>query len=108
MLTDFYEAIAPALLQAISGIVLVLIGNLALFLRTKWGIELNQGNLHRAMMTGAMAALDGKLTGSAAREMVLNYVRVSVPDALKYFGASNAVLIRMAEAKLAEAAQSKR
>lgn len=105
MLTEIWEALAPHVLEAIGALITLLLGWLTMQARTRWGIEIEARHreaLHSAMMTGAQLALDGDLSGDAAKRLVLDYVRASVPDAIRWLAASDGILMRMAEAKLGE------
>ena len=103
MFTEIWEALAPSFIEALGALITLLFGWLSVTLHRKWGIEIEARHreaLHSALMTGARAAVDGNLNGVKARSMVMDYVRQSVPDALRYLTASDSVLMRLAEAKL--------
>jgi hypothetical protein len=102
----FIEAILPQLLELL-GIVLMffLTWASARFTR-RTGIEIEaryREAMHSALMTGAHLALNRKLTGPAAIDLIVTHVRQSVPDALGKLQPSGSFLERMAEAKLQEA-----
>ena len=54
-------------------------------------------------MTGAQLAVARELSGRAAPELILDYARSSVPDAIRVLKPSAAVLQNVAEAKLKDA-----
>ena len=110
VLREVAEAVLPHLVEAISGILLLALGWLWNLVRVKTGLEIAEKHrlaLHSALMTGAIAAIDGNLTGAKARELVIEYVKRSVPDALKALHPSGDVLVRLAEAKLADAVRQR-
>ena len=103
MFTEIWEALAPSFVEALGALITLMFGWLSVTLHRKWGIEIEAKHreaLHLALMTGARAAIDGNLSGANARSMIMDYVRRSVPDALRYLSASDSVLMRMAEAKV--------
>lgn len=104
MLHEIWDAVAPHVLETIGALITLLLGWLTMQARARWGIEIearHRDALHSAMMTGAQLALDGQLSGDAAKRLVMDYVRASVPDAIRALAASDGILMRMAEAKLA-------
>lgn len=60
--------------------------------------------LHSALMTAARLALAKQLTAVAAVELIMGYVRQSVPDALGKLKPSEDVLKSLATSKLEQAA----
>lgn len=103
MLAEVFEAVAPHLLEAFGAIVTLAVGWLSVTLKRKLGLDIeaqHRAALHSAMMTGAQMAMDGKLSGDAAKRLIVDYVRSSVPDAIRALSAPDGVLMRMAEAKL--------
>lgn len=56
--------------------------------------------LHSAFMTGARLSAVRELTGQAARKLVLDYVKTSVPDALSQLAPSQEMLTYLTEMKL--------
>lgn len=59
--------------------------------------------MHSALLTGAQLALTHQLTGKAALDLILGYVRTSVPDAIGALKPGPSVLQNLAEAKLKDA-----
>lgn len=106
MFQELYGVVLPVLLQ-LAGIVLAaIIGQAALKLKTRWGIDIEQAHqdsLHRALMSGIRAALMRGLTGTSATEVAIAYAQRSVPDAMKALNPAPDVLRSLAEAKLREA-----
>lgn len=106
MFQELYGAILPVLLQ-LAGIVLAaIIGQAALRLKARWGIDIEQAHqqsLHRALMSGINAALMRGLTGTSATAAAIIYAERSVPDAIKALAPAPDVLRSLAEAKLREA-----
>lgn len=75
-------------------------------LNRKTGIEVSakhQASLQSAFLNGARLALNRNLTGKAALDLVLDYAKKSVPDALDYFKPPVAVLEGLANAKIEQA-----
>lgn len=78
--------------------------------RVKWLLDIEANHrdaLHSALRTavGSAAAKFGPLTidtHSTTAAYILNMVKSSVPDALKYFGVSDDWLLKAANAKLSE------
>lgn len=105
MLHEFLGAVLPALLQ-LAGIVLAaVIGQAALKLKSRWGIDIekaHQDSLHRALMSGINSALMRNFTGTSAAEAAVAYAKRSVPDAIKALNPASDVLRSLAEAKLRE------
>lgn len=97
-------ALAPHLLELIAAILTLIIGWLAVEARTRWGIEIEARHreaLHSALMTGVRHALArGLQERDAVAEAAVEYVRISVPDALRALKPETQQLVRMAEAKL--------
>ena len=63
--------------------------------------------LQSALLNGARLALDRQLTGKAAIDLVLTFIRSSVPDAIGNLKATPEVLTDLARAKLEQAAAEK-
>lgn len=103
MIVEIWEAVAPALLEAIAAVVALMIGWASVYAQRKWGIEIEARHreaLHSALTTGARLALDGQLTGKAAVDLAIDYARASVPDAIRALVRDDGVLMRLAESKL--------
>ena len=60
-----------------------------------------------ALLTGAQLAMKHDLTGKAAIDLVLRYIKQSVPDAIGNLKPSPDVLTDLAKAKLEQVAQAK-
>lgn len=96
----------PHVMEIIGILLTAIIGWAAAKARQKWGIDIQAHHreaLHWALHTGTQLALERKLTGEAARSLILDYVRRSVPDALAAISPSPATLENLAESKLEEA-----
>ena len=100
----FITALTPHLLELIAAVATIIIGWLAAKARARWGIEIEARHreaLHSALMTGVRHALArGLQEREAAAEAAVNYVRTSVPDALRALRPGPQQLVEMAEAKL--------
>lgn len=109
-LDTFITAATPGLLEILGLVLTGIIGWAAAAARKKWGIEIEAKHreaLHWALFTGAQLALKHELTGKAAIDLVLRYIKQSVPDAIGNLGASPEVLTDLAKAKLEEVAAAK-
>lgn len=103
---EFLGAFLPILLQLAGLVLAAVIGQAALQLKARWGIDIEQAHqdsLHRALMSGIRAALMRGLTGASATEVAIAYAQRSVPDAMKALNPAPDVLRSLAEAKLREA-----
>lgn len=100
---DLFQAVTPHLLE-IAGIILTaIIGWAANTARRKWGIDIEakyQADLHTALTTAARLALSKQLTGAAAIELILDYAKRSVPDALAKLNPSPEVIENLAKSKI--------
>lgn len=106
VLLDIYTAILPTILQAIAGVLGLLLIRAANVASTRWGIEIEARHreaLHSAIMSGIRAALSRGSTGQDAVAAALAYVQESVPDALAALKPSQEVLTNLAKARLLEA-----
>lgn len=104
------NAAAPHLLDLLGLVLTGIIGWAATAARQKWGIEIEARHreaLQSALLTGARLALTHQLTGKAAIDLVLSYIRASVPDAIGNLKPSAEVLTDLAKAKLEQAAAEK-
>ncbi|WP_313348149.1 hypothetical protein [Paracoccus sp. (in: a-proteobacteria)] len=109
-LDTFIASAAPGLLEILGLALTGIIGWAASKARQKWGIEIEARQreaLHSALMTGALLALKHELTGRAAIDLVLRYIKQSVPDAIGNLKPTPEVLTDLAKAKLEQAAQAK-
>lgn len=105
LLSQLQSEILPLMLQVISAIVGLIIAWAAATAKQRWGIEIegrHREALHSAIMSGIRGALLAKLPREAVVSDALDYARASVPDALKALKPTDAVLNRIAEAKLKE------
>ena len=99
-------ALMPILLDVLGAIVLALIGQAALWLKRRTGIEIEARHreaLHQAIMTGLRAALTKSATPSDAITRSIEYAKQSVPYAIRALRPSDQILTRIATAKLEEA-----
>lgn len=105
---DIIDAASPHLLE-IAGLVLTaLIGWAANTARRKWGVDIDAKHreaLHSALMTGARLAASRQLTAAAAVDLILGYVKTSVPGAVGKLNPPQSVLENLAKAKLQEIAE---
>lgn len=109
-LDAFMTAAAPSVIDLIGLALTGIIGWAAAVARKKWGIDIEAKHreaLHSALFTGAQLALKQNLTGKAALDLILRYIRESVPDAIGGLGATKEVLTDLAKAKIEEVAQAK-
>ena len=103
-------AASPHILELLGVLLTGIIGWAAAAARRKWGIEIEaryREALHSALMTGAQLAMKHELTGKAAIDLVLRYIKQSVPDAIGNLKPSPDVLTDLAKAKLEQVAQAK-
>ncbi|WP_449044211.1 hypothetical protein [Paracoccus versutus] len=103
-------AAAPHILELLGLVLTGIIGWAAAAARRKWGIDIEASHreaMHWALYTGAQLALERKLTGKAAIDLILGYARRSVPDAIGNLKPSAEVLTDLAKAKLEQAAAEK-
>lgn len=94
---------APHLLELVSLAITAIIGWAAAAARRKWGIEIEARHreaLHWALYSAAQLAVKNQLTGKQALDLMLEYVRRSVPDAIGNLRPSAEVLTDLAQAKL--------
>lgn len=104
------HAAAPHVLELLGLAITAIIGWAAAAVRRKWGVEIEARHreaLHWALHTGAQLALERKLTGRAALDLILEYARRSVPDAIGTLKPSAETLTDLAKAKLEQAAAEK-
>lgn len=109
-LDTFIAAASPGIIDLIGLALTGIIGWAAAAARKKWGIEIEaryREALHSALLTGAQLAMKHELTGKAAIDLVLRYIKQSVPDAIGNLKATPDVLTDLARAKLEQAAAEK-
>lgn len=109
-LDSFITAAAPGVVELIGLALTGIIGWAAAKARAKWGIDIEARHreaLQSALLNGARLALDRQLTGKAATDLVLTFIRASVPDAIGNLKATPDVLTDLARAKLEQAAAEK-
>lgn len=98
------------ILGILAPILTALIGWVAAAISRKAGLEIDAKHreaLQSALLNGARLAMSKQLTRQAAVDLVLSYVKDSVPGALEHFTPSTKVLTDLAEAKLEQAASEK-
>ena len=103
-------AASPHILELLGVLLTGIIGWAAAAVRKKWGIEIEaryREALHSALLTGAQLAMKNELTGKAAIDLVLRYIKQSVPDAIGSLKPSPDVLTDLAKAKIEQVAQAK-
>ncbi|WP_240540184.1 hypothetical protein [Paracoccus sp. pheM1] len=103
-------AAAPHLMELIGLAITAIIGWGVRQASKRWGIEVEAKHreaLHWALFTGAQLALERRLTGKAALDLILAYARRSVPDAIINLQPTPEVLTDLAKAKLEQVAAEK-
>lgn len=98
-------AVTPLLIDLLAIVLMAALTWAAAWGKRKFGIDIeakHRDALHSALMTGARLAAARQLTGPGALQLILDYVRNSVPDALATLTPSQAVLTDLADAKLQE------
>lgn len=101
------DAAMPHLFEALAVLLTGVITWASARARKKWGIDIEEKHrlaLHSALMTAARLALQHGLTGKKAVDMIEEYARQSVPDAMAALKPAPGVLVDLARAKMAEAA----
>lgn len=99
-------AITPLLIDLLAIVLMAALTWAAAWGKRKFGIDIeakHRDALHSALMTGARLAAARQLTGPSALQLILDYVRKSVPDALATLAPSHTVLTDLADATLQEA-----
>ena len=102
---DLVAAVTPLLIDLLAIVLMAALTWAAAWGKRKFGIDIeakHRDALHSALMTGARLAAARQLTGPGALQLILDYVRKSVPDALATLAPSQAVLTDLADAKLQE------
>ena len=103
-------AASPHIIELLGVLLTGIIGWAAAKARAKWGVDIEARHreaLQSALLNGARLALDRQLTGKAAIDLVLTFIRASVPDAIGNLKATPEVLTDLARAKLEQAAAEK-
>lgn len=103
-------AVTPLLIDLLAIVLMAALTWAAAWGKRKFGIDIeakHRDALHSALMTGARLAAARQLTGPGALQLITDYVRKSVPDALATLAPSQAVLTDLADAKLQEALGTK-
>ena len=106
---DFFAAIwgviQPHLAEVLALIIAGLVAQGVAAVRRWTGVQIGQRHADRlsaAITRAAVLALDRRLTGDAAREMMLEYLRETVPEALAAIAPTPTALDLRAAATLAE------
>lgn len=110
MFQAIYDAFAPVLPDVMKS-VLTLVSLATLYLVrtavgqfTTWtGVQVEEKHmraLHSAVLTGINMAMSKGLTGDKLKGAAIEYVRTSVPDAIKALNPSTGVLIDLITSKL--------
>ncbi|MDF3606579.1 hypothetical protein PE067_10745 [Paracoccus sp. DMF-8] len=107
---DIVTAITPGLVEILGVLLTGIIAWASAKAREKWGIDIEARHrqaLQSALMTGARLALAHELTGQKALDIILHYVRQSVPDAINNLNPDPDVLVDLAKANLEQAVTEK-
>ncbi len=105
LIAAIWAIIMPHLGELLALIITALVARAVVALREWTGVQISQRHADRlsaAIQRGAVLALERQLTGERARALVLEYLRETVPDALRAVGATEAALSLRADATLAE------
>lgn len=105
LLTAIWASFLPYLGDVLGVIIAALVASAFTLLRRWTGVQIGQRHADRlsaAIQRGAVLALSRQLTGERARALVLDYLRETVPDALRSVAPTEAALSMRAEATLAE------
>lgn len=103
MLNQLLAAIEPILAEILGVVFLAMIGSMFAAVKRLFGAQVEQalrGALHSALDTGAQRQIGAAGHMEPAAEAVVDYVRRSVPDAVRKLGATDDVLRDLARAKL--------
>lgn len=101
-------AAEPYILEALAGILAILIARAAAVARKRWGLDIearHRDALHTAIMTGIAVAMGRGLSGPAAIDAAITHARASVPDAIRGLAPGAGVLENLAEARLARSSR---
>ena len=104
LLTALWAAALPHLGELLGLIITALVARAVVVLREWSGVQISQRHADRlsaAIQRGAVLAMERQLTGERARALVLEYLRETVPDALRAVAPSDAALSLRADATLA-------
>lgn len=99
----FLTAAQPYALEIVSLALSPVIFWASVQIARRTGLDIQQRHrdaLHSALMTGARLALAKQLTAAAAIELILGYVRQSVPDAVNKLNPPKSVLENLAKSKI--------
>ena len=105
LLSAIWAAFLPYLGDLLSLIIPALLYYAARTLRQWTGVQISQRHADRlsaAIQRGALLALERQLTGDRARALVIEYLRETVPEALRAVAPSEAALSLRADATIAE------
>lgn len=105
LFTAMWAAFLPHLVEALGVVITALLYCALRALRQWTGVQISQKHADRlsaAIQRGAMLALERQLTGERARALVIEYLRETVPDALRAVAPTDAALALRADATLAE------
>lgn len=100
---NFLTGATPYVLEIVSIGVMTVLGFAANKARQKWGIDIeakHRDALHQALMTAARLALAKQLTGAVAVDMILEYAKRSVPDALNKLNPPQVIIEQLAKSKI--------
>lgn len=109
MILTILSFLSPYIAELIGGLALLLVNALRVEMKRRTGIQMSDaaaGRLSDAFERAAGLALQRKLTGGTAVELMLDYLRTTVPGTLAQVAPSPEALRLRAEASLA-AARSK-
>lgn len=96
-------SVTPMLMEILAIILMAVLTWAAAWAKTKFGVDIeakHRESLHSALMTAARLAAAKQLSGQTALELILDYAKKSVPDALASLRPSPVVLQELAESKL--------
>lgn len=97
------DAVSPHALEIVGIGVSLVIGWASTQAARRFGLDIEKRHrdvLHQALMTGARLALAKQLTAAAAIDLILGYVKTSVPGAVGKLNPPRSVLEGLAKAKL--------
>ena len=105
MVVEVVEALLPLVFEAVSILLALLLGWLAIQLRRRYGIQIeavHRDALHTALMSGVSRAMELGWDRRAIADEALAYAKRSVPDAIASLRAEDDLLRDLAVAKLGE------
>lgn len=97
LIGQLLDALVPILLTAIAA----QLARLYPWLREKWGVEIEQKHrdaLNEAILSGIESAIRRSIPEAQVGRVALDYVRRSVPDAIRRLGATDDILADKIEA----------